>query len=411
MNTDNHTIQAGQSWRLGLVLSVLAIAVVLICAKVVWLSVQEQAFLQKQGDARSLRVVEDVAQRGIITDRFGKPLAVSAPVQTIWADPRIVNEKSPQLEQLAKLLGLDAKTLQHKIASKKKKHFLYIKRQIEPDLAQQVMALGITGVFAKQEYKRFYPAADMVSQLIGFTGVDGEGQEGLEHTFNEHMRAESGKQLIVKDREGHKVRYIRTEAAAKPGHPLQLTINSEIQYLAYRELKSAVKAHNADSASLVMLDPHNGDILAMVNYPSFNPNNINERVSAAIRNRAAADTFEPGSTMKPLTVAAALMSGLYQPNAVIDTAPGKLKVQGNVISDHRNYGKLDITGIITKSSNVGTAKLALSLEPGALHNMLYNVGLGRPTGVGLLSEQAGRLPFLSDGQRIQRAAMSYGYGL
>ncbi len=411
MTEEQKLIQVGKSWRIGLVLALLAAIILAIGAKLVSLYVEDQDFLQKQGDARSLRVIQVPAHRGMITDRNGDPLAVSAPVATVWADPKMFELEHVSLGKAARYLGTSRERLVKKISDKRSRRFMYLKRQVEPTLADKIRALKIPGLHVERDYKRFYPAGEVVGHLVGFTNRDGQGQEGLELAFDSALRAEPGKQLVLKDLLGRTVKHIRSESPAQHGKSLQLTIDMRLQYLAYRELKAAVTAHKADSASLVMLDAKSGELLAMANYPAYNPNNPAERVSNSIRNRAVTDTFEPGSTIKPLTVSAALMSGRYSVRSVINTAPGYMRVKTKTIRDHRNYGELDMTGIITKSSNVGTAKLALSLEPGSLHNLFNNVGLGHATGIGLPGEQAGRLPFLGDGQVLQRAILSYGYGL
>ncbi|WP_370280890.1 peptidoglycan D,D-transpeptidase FtsI family protein [Pontibacterium sp.] len=403
--------QIGKGWRLALVLGMLAAITFGIGFKLISLYVEEQEFLQNQGDARSLRVIQVPAHRGIITDRNGDPIAVSAPVATVWVDPKMADLNHVSLAKLAQELGTSRTALVKKISAKRGKRFMYLKRQVEPVVADRIRALKVPGIHVERDYKRFYPAGEVASHLVGFTNRDGKGQEGLELSYEKALRAEPGKQLVLKDLLGRTVKHIRSESAAQHGQSLQLTIDMRLQYLAYRELKAAVTAHKADAASLVMLDAKTGEVLAMANYPSYNPNNPADRVSSTIRNRAVTDLFEPGSTMKPMTVAAALMSGKYGMRSVVDTTPGYMRVKGKTIRDHRNYGELDITGIITKSSNVGSAKLALSLEPGTLHHLLQNVGLGTATGIGFPGERSGRLPYLAESQILQRATMSYGYGL
>lgn len=403
--------QIGKGWRLALVLGMLAAITFGIGFKLISLYVEEQEFLQNQGDARSLRVIQVPAHRGIITDRNGDPIAVSAPVATVWVDPKMADLNHVSLAKLAQELATSRTALVKKISAKRSKRFMYLKRQVEPAVADRIRALKVPGIHVERDYKRFYPAGEVVSHLVGFTNRDGKGQEGLELSYENALRAEPGKQLVLKDLLGRTVKHIRSEREAQHGQSLQLTIDMRLQYLAYRELKAAVTAHKADAASLVMLDAKTGEVLAMANYPSYNPNNPADRASSTIRNRAVTDLFEPGSTMKPMTVAAALMSGKYGMRSVVDTSPGYMRVKGKTISDHRNYGELDITGIITKSSNVGSAKLALSLEPGSLHHLLQNVGLGAATGIGFPGERSGRLPYLTESQILQRATMSYGYGV
>ena len=411
MITEPTQVEKARGWRLWLVLSLLFLIAAAIAAKLFSLYLQDQEFLQSQGDARSLRTIEVPAHRGMITDRNGEPLAVSAPVATIWADPNMSDLDNPGLTRLAQLLKTNKKALIKKLADNRKRRFIYLRRQVTPELAEQVRQLQISGIHVDQEYKRYYPAAEVATHLVGFTNLDGLGQEGLELAFEDWLGADNGRQLVMKDRLGRTIKHIRELAPVSNGQSLKLTIDLRMQYLAYRELKAAVSAHKADGGSLVMLDSATGEILAMVNQPSYNPNDPVQRISTALRNKAMTDTFEPGSTMKPLTVAAALMSGRYTPSSVVDTSPGYMRVRRKTIRDHRNYGSLDITGIIAKSSNVGVAKLALSMEAGAVRNLMSNAGIGEATGVGFPGEQGGRLPFLSKKQDVQRAALSYGYGL
>ena len=409
--TDNTEATVGRGWRLWLVLVLLLLVAVGITARMLTLYVDEQEFLQTQGDARTLRTVQVPAHRGIITDRNGEPLAVSAPVATIWADPKMMDFQHAGLVKLAVLLKTNKKKLQTKLSANRAKRFLYLQRQGTPELAEQVRALRIPGVHVDREYKRYYPAAEVTTHLVGFTNLDGKGQEGLELAYEDWLKADSGKQLVMKDRLGRTIKHIREVQPAQHGNDIELSIDLRLQYLAYRELKAAVKAHKADGGSLVMLDVETGDVLAMVNQPSYNPNDPRQRVSTALRNRALTDTFEPGSTVKPMTVAAALMSGKYSPDTMVDTSPGYMKVKRKTIRDHRNYGEIDVSTIITKSSNVGVTKLSFSLPEGSVRNLYHNVGLGQSTGIGFPGESTGYLPYLNERQVVERATLSYGYGL
>ncbi|MBY4676604.1 peptidoglycan D,D-transpeptidase FtsI family protein [Marinobacterium arenosum] len=404
-------LHQARGWRLGLVLVALLLIAGAIAGKMFSLNVQEQEFLQSQGDARSLRTVQQPAHRGLIVDRNGEPLAVSAPVATVWADPAKTDLQHPSLGKLASALSLNRQRMIKRLADNRSRRFLYLKRQVSPEVAERIRQLDVPGIHVDREYKRYYPAAEVTSHLVGFTNLDGEGAEGVELAYDDWLRAEAGQQLVMKDRLGRTIKHIRSVSPAQHGKELKLTVDLRLQYLAYRELKAAVQAHNADGGSLVMLDAASGEVLAMVNQPSYNPNDPSQRRSAALRNRALTDTFEPGSTMKPLTMAAALMSGKYSLDSKVDTSPGYLRLKGHTIRDHRNYGVLDLTGIITKSSNVGTTKLALSLDEGSVRNMMYNVGLGQVTGTGFPGERTGVLPFLQAKQVVERATMSYGYGL
>jgi len=404
-------IHAARSWRLWLVGSLLVLVAGGILFKMVSLYTSEQAFLQQQGDARSLRTRLTPAHRGLITDRHGEPLAVSAPVATIWADPKETDFQNPDILRMARMLDLNPQTLLAELKEGAERRFMYVKRQVTPELAERVADLRIAGVHVDQAFKRFYPAAEVTTHLVGFTNVDGEGQEGLELAFNEVLRGEPGRSLVLQDRKGRTVKHLQNLQQAMPGEDLALSIDLRLQYLAYRELKDAVQTHKADSASAVILDAKTGEVLAMVNQPSYNPNDRSVLNTDALRNRAMTDTFEPGSTMKPITVAAALMSGQYSVEDVIDTSPGFMRVRGASIRDHRNYGELDMTGIITKSSNVGVVKLSQSMAHDSVRNLMANLGLGRTSTTGFPGERTGVLPYLSERQEVEEATLSYGYGL
>ncbi len=407
-STDN---QAARGWRLTLLFALLALVASFILFKLFSLYGQDQAFLQSQGDARTLRTMLIPAHRGQITDRNGEPLAVSAPVATIWADPGKTDLNHPSIGRLAQLLEMDRPELLNRLNEYKSRQFLYLRRQVSPELAQQVTALRVPGIHVDREYKRYYPAAEVTSHLVGFTNVDGEGQEGMELAYNDWLRGDPGSKLVLKDRLGRTIKHIRSVSEPNPGQKLQLSIDLRLQYLAYRELKAAVQVHQADGAAAVLLNAHTGEVLAMVNQPSYNPNDRSKLGNSALRNRAMTDVFEPGSPMKSLTVAAALMSGQYKSDTQIDVSPGYIRIKGHTIRDHRNYGILDLTGIITKSSNVGVTKLALSMHADAVRNLMTNVGLGEVPGTGFPGEQSGSLPFVSEKQVVERATMSYGYGL
>lgn len=409
--SDKSDASVGRGWRLWLVLLLLLCVAGGIVARMLFLYFEEQSFLQDQGDARSLRTIQVPAHRGIITDRHGEPLAVSAPVATIWADPKMTNLQHDGLSKLAVLLKTNKKKLVTKITEHRARRFLYLQRQVTPELADKIRGLRIPGIHVDREYKRYYPAAEVTTHLVGFTNLDGKGQEGLELAYEDWLKSEPGKQLVMKDRLGRTIKHIREVQPALHGNDIQLSIDLRLQYLAYRELKAAVETHKADGGSLVMLDAASGEVLAMVNQPSYNPNDPRQRISTALRNRSLTDTFEPGSTVKPMTVAAALMSGKYEPETIVDTSPGFMRVKRKTIRDHRNYGEIDLSTIITKSSNVGVAKLSLSLAEGSVRNLYHNLGLGQATGIGFPGESTGYLPFLNERQQVERATLSYGYGL
>lgn len=405
--------RAARGWRLWLVFVLLLLIGGGIVGKMMTLNFQDQAFLQQQGDKRVLRNAIIPAHRGVITDRNGQPLSVSAPVSTVWINPTEFDLNHAAMNRLAILLKSDLSSLQRRVTQFRNKQFLYLKRQITPDLANQIEKLKMPGLYVDREYKRFYPAAEVATHLVGFTNLDGVGQEGIELAYEDWLKGVPGKKLVMRDLLGRTVKHIREVEPMTQGNSLQLSIDLRLQYLAYRELKAAVQAHKADSAALVLLDAQTGEVLAMVNQPSYNPNDRSGlgRDMVALRNRTVTDTFEPGSTMKPLTVAAALMSGKYSPDTIVDTSPGYIRVKGKTIRDHRNYGELDVSHIITKSSNVGVTKLALSMHEDAVRNIMQNVGLGQVPGTGFPGEQAGVLPYVPKKRLVERATMSYGYGL
>ncbi|MBU2965195.1 penicillin-binding transpeptidase domain-containing protein [Amphritea sp. 2_MG-2023] len=405
--------RAARGWRLWLVFALLCLIAAGVAGKMLSLNVQEQDFLKRQGDARVLRTAIIPAHRGMISDRNGLPLSVSAPVSTVWMNPKEFDLQSASITKLASLIDTDKNTLLKRVSRFRDKQFIYLKRQMTPAQAEQVEELHIPGIYVDREYKRFYPAAEVATHLVGFTGLDGVGQEGIELAFEDWLQGIPGKKLVMRDLLGRTVKHIRELEPMVQGKDLQLSIDLRLQYLAYRELKAAVQAHKADSAAMVVLDVHTGEVLAMVNQPSYNPNDRSNLGSGmeSLRNRAVTDTFEPGSTMKPLTIAAALMSGKYTLDSKIDTSPGYIRVKGKTIRDHRNYGVLSMGRIITKSSNVGATKLALSLHGDAVRNVFHNVGLGQVPGTGFPGEQAGVLPYLAEKRLVERATMSYGYGL
>lgn len=410
--TDSTVIEsAGRSWRLLLIGMLLFAIAGGIVTKLVSLYTLDQEFLQRQGDARSLRTMLTPAHRGVITDRNGEPLAVSAPVATIWADPSKSDTHHQGLVRLASLLSMKRSDLVSRLEKDVTRQFIYLKRQVTPELAKQIEALNVPGIHVDVEYKRYYPAGEVSTHLVGFTGIEGAGQEGMELAYDEWLSGESGRKLVMQDRLGRTIKHIKSIEEAKPGQDIQLSIDLRLQYMAYRELKAVVQAHKADSASAVVLDAYTGEVLVMVNQPSYNPNDRSKMDPVGLRNRAVTDLFEPGSTMKPLTIAAALMSGQYTKDSVVDTSPGYIRVRTSTIRDHRNYGKLDLTAVITKSSNVGATKIALSLQEDAVRNLFHNVGLGQSSGTGFPGERNGSLPYFPAKRVVERATMSYGYGL
>jgi cell division protein FtsI (penicillin-binding protein 3) len=386
-----------------------------VAAGVVWrlvhLNITERSFLMRQGDARMVREVPIPAHRGMILDRRGEPLAVSAPVVSLWANPQVLGANLDQAKQVATALGLPEADFLERLEHLKNKEFMYLKRHVNPSEADTLLDHGWLGVHGRREFHRYYPSAEVATHLVGFNNVDDQGQEGLELGYESWLQGASGAKMVQKDRTGRTVKDLKLLAAGQPGKDLVLSIDMRMQYVAYRELKAVVQQHHAASGSVVVLDVATGEILAMVNQPAYNPNNRAVMSIDSLRNRAMTDVFEPGSTMKPVTIAAALMSGQYDPDSQVDTSPGFIKVKRKTIRDHRNYGVLDITGIITKSSNVGVTKLALSLPENSIRDTFYSFGLGQSTGTGFPGESAGILPNYAKWNPINLATMSYGYGI
>lgn len=398
-------------WRMRFIWLLLALAAGLVVWRLVDLNLTERSFLQRQGDARMERTVPLAAHRGMIVDRNGKPLAVSAPVLSLWAHPQELIPGSPEAHNLASLMDMDPARLNERLTRMSKKEFMYLRRHMNPDQAQVILDEKIKGVYGQREFHRYYPAGEVATHIVGFNNVDDRGQEGMELAYEDWLRAQSGQKLVKKDRKGRTVEDLRILRAAQPGKDLQLSIDLRMQYVAYRELKAVVQSHKAKSAAAVILDVTTGEVLAMVNQPSYNPNNRKNMALDSLRNRALTDVIEPGSTVKPLTVSAALMSGQYTVDSEIDTAPGFIRVKGKSIRDHRNYGVLDITGIITKSSNVGVTKLAMSMPEQSVRDTFYSFGLGQDTGTGFPGESVGVLPNYAKWHPINLATMSYGYGI
>jgi cell division protein FtsI (penicillin-binding protein 3) len=398
------------AWRARLILLLLLATFALLLGRAVYLQGLHNDFLRERGEARYGRVLEITAHRGIIMDRNGEPLAVSTPVESVWASPDDVHVTPEQERQLAKLLNLSVSELRKRLEDKKR-DFVYLRRQLPPDDAAKVVSLRLPGIFLQREYRRYYPAGEVASHLVGFAGMDETGQEGLELALQDWLAGKPGSRRVIKDRLGHIVEDVESIRAPQEGRDLRLSIDSKIQYLAYRELKSAVLAHKARAGGIVVLDARTGEVLALANYPSYNPNNRDTRDPARYRNRAVTDLFEPGSTLKPFTAAAALAAGLYTANTVVQTAPGKLQVSGKTIHDAHPQGALTVAQVIQKSSNVGAAKIALSLPKEKLWAMLSGVGFGILPESGLPGEVAGRLRPYSSWRPIEQATLSYGHGI
>lgn len=376
------------------------------------LAIFKQHFLLNQGNARVMRVESSPAFRGMITDRNGSPLAVSTSVFSIWANPEEVKDPS-KIKTLSQLLGMKVKDIQKLIqtSAKKKREFVYLKRGVPPEVAQQIKALKIPGIYLQQDYKRYYPEGEVDAHIVGFTNVDDQGQEGLELAYNTWLSGQPGKKLVIKDRLGRDVSEIKTLEEQKPGSDLVLSINRSIQYLAYRELMEGVKKNKARSGSVIVLDTKTGEVLAMVNQPSFNPNNRAHDKEEDFRNRAVTDIFEPGSTIKAFSVTSAIDSGKYKANTVINTYPGWLRVGHNLVRDEHSKGLMTVTQILQISSNVGITKMILSIPPDQLWSVLHGVGFGELTGINFPGEQPGKLVKRNPWKPFALATLSFGYGI
>ena len=375
------------------------------------LQVLRKDFYQDQGDARFLREVSIPTTRGMILDRNGEPLAVSTPVESVWANPKELLLARAELPRLAPLLGMDADTLEQRLTQRTDKEFVYLRRQMKPADAELVRALKIPGVNLQREYRRYYPAGELLAHIVGFTNIDDQGQEGLEAMYNDWLKGAPGAKRVIRDRKGQTVQEVEMVRAAEPGHDLKLSIDRRVQYVAYRELKATITEHRAASGSVVVLDVSNGEVLAMVNQPSYNPNQREHTDKSQLRNRAVTDVFEPASIIKPFTVAAALESGQFQSTTLIDTSPGTLVVGNHTVPDVRNFGVLDLTGILKKSSNVGATRLALALKSDHLWDAFHRFGFGQVTGSFFPGESPGSLPDFRRWSDLEKATLSYGYGL
>ncbi len=408
----DHDVQSkSYRWRSALVFVLVVLGAAGLAARAVELQLLDHGFLAKQGDDRSLRVIKIAAHRGAITDRNGEPLALSTPVDSIWVNPQEINENIDQLPKLARALQQEPQALARRITSNLDREFLYLERHMPPEQAALVKGLGIPGVYSLREYRRYYPAGEVTGHVVGFTTVDDQGQEGLELGYDQLLNGEDGAKRVLQDLYGHSVENVESIRAPRPGHDLVTSIDLRIQYLAYRELKSAMQQYEARAGSVIVVDCDTGEVLAMVNQPAYNPNDREQLKPEYYRNRAATDIFEPGSTIKPFIMAAALASGQYRPDSVVDTAPGFIKVGTKVFEDEHALGAIDLATILAKSSNVGTAKVALSLKPEQIWSTLTALGFGQVTGSDFPGESAGMLSNYSHWRPIGIATLSHGYGI
>lgn len=398
-------------WRFYFVILVLLIGIACLLWRLIDLNLLQRNFLLQQSNARILRVVSIPAYRGMITDRFLQPLAISAQVDSIWINPQLFNPTPEQLQSLANKLKISPDKILAKAAKVPGREFIYLKRGLSPSETEEIKTLDIAGIYFQHEYHRFYPQSDVAAHLVGFTNIDDLGQEGLELAYDSWLRGVSGKKKVVKDRLGNIIADLGIVKGPKQGHNLTLSIDNRIQYLAYQELKDSIEKFSAKSGSIVVLDSETGEVLAMVNQPSFNPNHIEKTQDGRYRNRAMTDLFEPGSTIKAFSVASALESGKYKPDSLIDTSPGTLNINGDIIRDENNYGVMNLVKILQKSSDVGVAKITMSLPPQRLWELLHRMGFGERTATGFPGEAAGSLTFRQKWRPIELATLSFGYGL
>jgi len=395
--------------RARLLAGALALAALGLFVRSVELQVLDQQFLAEQGDMRHARVAQMPAHRGAVLDRFGEPLAVSSPVDTVWVNPPEFAQAPDGIAQLARALKRNGQWLAQRVTSNLDRQFLYVARHMDPADAAKIKALGIPGVYLLREYRRYYPNGEVTGHLLGFTNLDEAGQEGLELAYDQSLAGVDGQKRVIQDGRGRIVQNVESIRAPRPGEDLQTSLDLRIQYLAYRELKGAIRKHNALAGSVIVIDITSGEVLAMVNQPSFNPNDRAQYEVARYRNRAATDIFEPGSSIKPFVMAAALASGRYRTDSTLDTKP--IRVANKTITDKHYLGVIDLAQVLARSSNVGMAKIALSLEPGQMHDTLRALGFGEVTASGFPGESAGLLSGAAHWRPINIATMSYGYGL
>lgn len=403
-------VEPVSGWRRGFVLGALALGACAVFVRAFQLQVIDQDFLAREGEKRAIRKVAIPAHRGAIVDRRGEPLALSAPVESLWAVPQALLESPQHVEAVAKLLGRKPAEFRKFLEARVQRKFVYISDPLSPGEAKRVLALGAPGVFSDPSYARYYPAGEVAGQLVGFCGRDGAGLEGIEKAQESILAGKQGSRRVIRDRAGHIVEDNLEYTEAQSGEDVQLTIDLRIQYLAYRELKNAVMARKAKGGTIVIADAVTGDILAIASQPGFNPNNPGERKPPGTRNRAIVDSFEPGSTAKPLVVAQALELGLYQPTSIIDTGAGTMKVGALTVRDVHPGGAMDLAKILAKSSNVGAAKIGLTLGPEAVWSGFQRFGIAEPIYTGFPGEASSVLRHHGEWGQIATATASYGYG-
>jgi len=401
-------------WRSQFIVALVALGFLALIGRAAYVQVFGNAFFQRQGEVRFARTLELPANRGRILDRNGLILASSVPAASIWAIPEDVEtdnpEVKPKLKQLARLMGMPLPALMAKLADEDKT-FVWIKRQLDWDVGQQIQALGIKGIYQRKEYKRQYPEGEAAAHVVGFTNVEDHGQEGMELAFDKELAGKPGSRRVIKGPLGRVVEGVGAEVPPVDGRDMQLSIDSKVQFFAYQKLRDTVAEHKAKAGSVVVLDAHTGEVLALANYPSYDPGSRGRLTGEQLRNRAITDTFEPGSTMKPITIGLALNSGRVRPETVIDTSPGRLTITGSTISDTHSYGALTVEGVVQKSSNVGTTKIAMQMPAREMWETFSAVGFGQKPQIAFPGAVSGRLRPYKSWRPIEQATMSYGYGL
>ena len=395
-----------------LVLSIFYVMGFLLFVSAFALQIVDQKFLQSQGDNRVIRTIKMPAVRGVILDRNQESLAVSTEVYSVWADPTVLWNYSEYFPQVAQALDMDEAELNKILTKRKTSQFAWLKRQVPPHETNDLARLNLPGIGVEKEYKRFYPDAEITAQLLGFTNSEDYGMEGIELTYNKHLSGKAGKKQVIRDVRNRIIDQVGIFEPAEPGQDLTLTIDRRIQLAAYQALKSSILEHEAKSGAVVVVDAWNGEILALVSQPSGNPNNVQHRIPELMKNRAISDVYEPGSTIKPFVVALGLESKLWRPDSIVETGP-RFMVNGNAVRDVARSTTMDITTVLVKSSNIGVAKIALSLPPAVLWNLYESLGIGKKTSLGIAGEQAGRLGNLKTWERnaFEHATKSFGYGI
>ena len=399
-----------QQWRSRLVLVLILLWLLVLAGRAVYLQGLHHTFLQRKGDALASRVVELSAHRGMIVDRDSEPLAISTPMESLWVNPSALQLSVGQLRQLATVLQMTTADVAAKLASQNRE-FVYIKRRLPPDQAEAVTKLNIQGLYLQREYRRYYPAGEVAAPMLGFTGMDDNGQEGIELAYQDWLAGKPGSRRVLQDRRGNIIEDMQSILIPKPGRDLKLSIDMRLQYLAYRELQAAVLANKAKAGAIVVLDAGTGEILALANVPSYNPNNLDGVKPWQIRDHAVTDEYEPGSTLKPFTITAALDTGKYQPDTLIDTEGGSYQIGNKLIHDAHPEHLLTVSQVIQKSSNIGASKIALSLAPEYMWTALHNAGFGVAPQVGLPGAATGDLRPYQHWRPIEQATMSFGNGV